>query len=69
MGWKPHKLEGCRVLNNFFSRLGTTSTTELCRGDTNVFGVHRGDTNVSGVHRGDTNVTPKTPMSPGAPRL
>ena len=22
MGWKPHKLEGCRGLNNFFTRLG-----------------------------------------------
>ena len=38
MGWKPHKLEGCRGLNNFFTRLG--ATTEFCRGNTNVSGVH-----------------------------
>ena len=49
-GWKPHKLEGLRGLNNFFTRLGVT--TEFCRGDTNVSGVHWGDTNVSGVHPG-----------------
>ena len=30
MGWKPHKLEGCWGLNNFFTRLGVT--TEFCRG-------------------------------------
>ena len=40
MGWKPHKLEGCRGLNNFFSRLGVT--TEFCWGDTNVSGCLRG---------------------------
>ena len=62
MGWKPHKLEGCRGLNNLF-RPGVT--TELCRGDTNVSGVHRGDTNVSGVHRSHTDVSG---MHPGAPR-
>ena len=44
MGWKPHKLEGCRGLNNFFTRLGVTKT--------NVSVVHRGDTNVSEVHPG-----------------
>ena len=48
LGWKPYNLEGCRGLNNFFIRLGVT--TELCRGDTNVSGVHRGDTNVPGGH-------------------
>ena len=31
LGWKPHKLEGCRGLNNFFTRLWVT--TEFCRGD------------------------------------
>ena len=56
MGWKPHKLEGCRGLNNFSTRLGVT--TEFCRGDTNV-------TNVSGVH---PDAPRCTPMHPGAPR-
>ena len=39
MGWKPHKQEGCRGLNNFFTMFGIT--IELCRGDINVSGVHR----------------------------
>ena len=43
-GWKLHKLEGFRGLNNSFIRLGVT--TEFCRGDYNVSGVHRGETNV-----------------------
>ena len=25
MGWKPHNLEGCRGLNNLFTRLGVTT--------------------------------------------
>ena len=55
MGWKPHKLEGCRGLNNFSTRLGVT--TEFCRGDTNV-------TNVSRVH---LNASDKVGVHPGHP--
>ena len=50
MGWKPHNLEGCRGLNNFFTRLGVT--TELCRGDTNVSGCLGDAPRYTGVHRG-----------------
>ena len=33
MGWKAHKMKGCRGLNNIFTRLGVT--TEFGWGDTN----------------------------------
>ena len=49
MGWKPHKLEGCWGLNNFFTRIGVT--TKFSRGDTNVSGVHPGWTSDEGCKK------------------
>ena len=37
MGWKPHKVEVCRGLNNSFTRLGVTN--QFFRSDINVSGV------------------------------
>ena len=34
MGWKAHKMKGCRGLNNIFTRLGVTSMTPMFPGCT-----------------------------------
>ena len=54
MGWKPHNLEGCRGLKKISLKgLGLLlNFGRVCRGDTNVSGVHPGAPRCTLVHPG-----------------